>query len=766
MYAFIKSQFSQLFANKKLLIPIVLSLFIPALYGAILLTSKMHPTDHVDNLPVAVVNNDQGFSSDGDNIQVGEQLVEKLKESKSLNWDFVDTATAMDGLQNNDYYMVIVIPEDFSKNVTTLTDPNPKKLKLEYIQNEGLNFTAATITDRASETIRSQLEETIIKEFATKVVTQVGDGLEEAADGSEQLAEGTAKLQEGTEQLNQSVLSKVNDIARLASGSQELKAGMNELNQSVVSKTNDIARLASGSQELKAGTNELLSNLKGNTGNINKLADGSQELANGASKLQEGTGKIYEGLQQAKSGSETLHENLTNKIAPGTQRLAEGSKELAEGVDTFVTKVNGLIQLLPLLGIDPSLLGIDLEQTKADLKRLNDGAQELSAGADELNQAFNVNGGSNNGPFVVGLATLDAGLSELVNGQKEVVAGATQLEAGAQQVADGTAGVKSGWNALTAGATQLDAGAAQIAQGNATVNEGWKALAVGSTKLNNGASQIADGNAQVNEGWKTLADGSTELNEGAKQLKDGSEQLAEGLASGAANISPLKDGEENINMFASPIEVATERINSPEFYRDTTAPLVMSLGLFVGILIMSLFMNFNRPADVTPMTWFISRFVNLTLLAFVQAALLLIYALAIIRMQVTNPGMLILTLFVAAITFSAIVMLLAAVAGHVGRFIAIAIVLLQLPTTGGDLPIIMLSDGLKSLSTILPFTYSIAGIRTALLLGNVDQIVYNILILIVFAVVALGLTLIVYMFKKDKNITDAEETDVTPSGAF
>lgn len=765
MHAFIKSQFSQLFANKNLLIPIVLSLFIPALYGAILLTSKMHPTDHMDNLPVAVVNNDKGFSSKGDQIEIGDQLVEKLKESKTLNWDFVDSAAAMKGLQDNDYYMVIIIPEDFSKNVTTLTDPNPNKLKLEYVQNEGLNFTAATITDRASETIRQQLEETIIKEFATKVVTQAGEGLEEAADGSKQLADGAAKLQEGTELLNQSVVGKANDIARLASGSRELKAGMNELNRSVVAKTNDIARLASGSQQLKAGTSELLNNLKSNAGNIDLLASGSRELADGASKLREGTGQIYAGLQQAKAGSETLYENLTGKIAPGTQRLAEGSRELAEGVHTFVTKIKGLMQLLPVLGIDPSLLGIDLEQTKADLDRLNKGAQELSAGAFELNQAFNVNGGNNNGPFVEGLAALDTGLSQLVAGQKEVVGGAAQLEAGAKQAAQGNAKVKSGWDALTDGATRLDAGAGQIAAGNAQVNEGWKALASGSAKLNNGASQIADGNAQVNEGWKTLADGAAELNEGAKQLKAGSEQLAEGLASGAANISPLKDGEENIDMFASPIETTMERINSPEYYRDTTAPFVMSLGLFVGILIMSLFMNFNRPANVKPVTWFMSRFVNITLLSFVQAALLLIYALLVIRMQVANPGMLIFTLFVAAIAFSAIVMLLAAVAGHVGRFVAIALVLLQLPTTGGDLPIIMLSDGLRSLSAFLPFTYSIAGIRTALLLGNVSQIMFNILILAVFAVIALALTFIVYLFKKDKNLTDAEAAEAAPTGA-
>src|SRR5690606_13003234 len=128
---------------------------------------------------------------------------------------------------------------------------------------------------------------------------------------------------------------------------------------------------------------------------------------------------------------------------------------LADGVNAFVTKVKGLIQRLPSFGIDPSLL--------EDLDRLKQGAQIVSLGAAKLNQAFNVNGGINNGPFSMGLAKLDTGLSALVSGQEGVVAGVEQLEAGAKQIAEGNAQVKDGWDALTAGATQLDAGAAQIA---------------------------------------------------------------------------------------------------------------------------------------------------------------------------------------------------------------------------------------------------------------------------------------------------------------
>lgn len=739
MSNYIKNQFSKLSANKAVFISIILSLFIPVLYGAILLTSKMHPTDHMDNLPVAVVNDDVGVMSDGEQLHVGNQLVDNLKASEALGWDFVDTSTAMEGLQNNDYYMVIVIPEEFSNNVLTLTEPDPKKLELSFIQNEGLSFNAATITDTAANTIKQELEKTIIHQFAETVVDQVGGGFEEAADGSEQLADGTDQLLEGTEQLNESVTGNIDDINRLASGS----------------------------RELKDGTALILSNLRGNSGDINRLASGAQELHEGTETLGDGTGQILSGLQEAKSGSTQLYNGLTQQLAPGSERLAEGSVELAEGSEELAAGVEeaqaGVIETVESINLlysvlqnlpashetleDDIIFNVMLGQLEenvngADVKlerfqelvngahRLKAGASELKAGAHELRDGLTEQ-------FKPGLEQIDDGLSQLVAGQSEVVAGVADLEDGAKQIADGNAGVRSGWNELTSGATELDAGAAQIAEGN----------------------------AQVNEGWQELVEGSTELNEGAQQLNDGSHQLAEGLQSGLETISPMKQAE-NIEMFASPVEMAFEQINSPEYYRDTTAPLVTSLALFVGILITSLFMNFNRPADVSPLRWFVSRFVNLSILAIIQAVLLLVYLLLFIRMQATNPGLLILTLLVAAVTFSAVVLFLASLAGHVGRFIAIAFVLLQLQITGGDLPVIMLSDTLTSLSSYLPFYYSIAGIRTALMLGNSDQILFNILILLVFAVVALALTFIVYMFKKDNNMTSAEETEATPSSAF
>ena len=51
-----------------------------------------------------------------------------------MDFKLVDSKTADQGLKDGDYYMVITIPSNFSKNATTLLDAQPQKMifKLYY----------------------------------------------------------------------------------------------------------------------------------------------------------------------------------------------------------------------------------------------------------------------------------------------------------------------------------------------------------------------------------------------------------------------------------------------------------------------------------------------------------------------------------------------------------------------------------------------------------------------------------------------------------
>lgn len=53
---------------------------------------------------------DKPVDYDGTTLSVGKDMVEELRENDSMAFNFVDSRTAEDGLENGTYYMVITIP--------------------------------------------------------------------------------------------------------------------------------------------------------------------------------------------------------------------------------------------------------------------------------------------------------------------------------------------------------------------------------------------------------------------------------------------------------------------------------------------------------------------------------------------------------------------------------------------------------------------------------------------------------------------------------
>ena len=63
---------------------------IPTIYTTLFLGSMWDPYGNVDQLPVAVVNEDKSVDYDGKTLAVGDELVERLQENDQLDFHFVD----------------------------------------------------------------------------------------------------------------------------------------------------------------------------------------------------------------------------------------------------------------------------------------------------------------------------------------------------------------------------------------------------------------------------------------------------------------------------------------------------------------------------------------------------------------------------------------------------------------------------------------------------------------------------------------------------
>ncbi len=135
-------------SNRKVLIPIIAVLFIPLLYSGMFLWAFWDPYDHLDDLPVAVVNKDKGTTFEGEELRIGDDLVDKLREKKKFDWHFVSEQEGEKGLKEQRYYMLIEIPEHFSQHATTLQDDHPKNCNSFTNQMKDLTFYLPKLAQR------------------------------------------------------------------------------------------------------------------------------------------------------------------------------------------------------------------------------------------------------------------------------------------------------------------------------------------------------------------------------------------------------------------------------------------------------------------------------------------------------------------------------------------------------------------------------------------------------------------------------------------
>lgn len=97
---------------------------------------------------VGLVNEDKGAVVRDKHIDAGKELVDELKGNKDLDWHFTDRKQAMKSLRDGDYFAVIIVPENFSKQLGTVISDHPKKAKIEYYVNEKINSISPKITQR------------------------------------------------------------------------------------------------------------------------------------------------------------------------------------------------------------------------------------------------------------------------------------------------------------------------------------------------------------------------------------------------------------------------------------------------------------------------------------------------------------------------------------------------------------------------------------------------------------------------------------------
>ena len=313
----LKSELKSLWKNKLLIVIVLAIILIPSIYAGLFLSSMWDPYGDLEYLPVAVVNKDKPVTYQGKELAVGDTLAENLEENDSMAFNLVDEDVAMKGLKNGTYYMVITIPEDFSKNATTVMGEEPVQMKLEYTTNPGKNYISMKLGESAMKTIQSNITEEITRTYTENVfdsLTDIESGFCDATDGTQDMLDGEEKLAEGNNLITGNLLLLSDGANALQKGTGTLSKGAHTLNASMGQLTSGAGELAGGIGQYTDGVGQLaagIGTLKNGTGT---LAESVPALTKGVGDLKTGADKLaqaYEGEEGALNGASTLADGMS-----------------------------------------------------------------------------------------------------------------------------------------------------------------------------------------------------------------------------------------------------------------------------------------------------------------------------------------------------------------------------------------------------------------------------------------------------------------------
>ena len=253
----IKQELTHLFKNKLLLVVMVVIMLIPAIYAGLFLNSMWDPYGEIGKLPVAVVNNDAAIEYNGKILAVGDNLESSLKTNNAMNFIITDEENADKGLKNGDYYMVITIPEDFSKNAASMMNSNPEKMQLQYATNPGYNYISSKLSESAIKEIKANIISEVTTTYTNAVfasIAELGDGLGQASDGMSSLDDGAGLITDKLNVVADSSQTLYQGSRKLGDGVESYVEGVGQLDNGINSLSDGIDKAAAGTHQLQAGS--------------------------------------------------------------------------------------------------------------------------------------------------------------------------------------------------------------------------------------------------------------------------------------------------------------------------------------------------------------------------------------------------------------------------------------------------------------------------------------------------------------------------------
>ncbi|MFD7325609.1 YhgE/Pip family protein [Streptomyces sp. NPDC059875] len=435
---------------------LVAILLLPLLYGALYLWSFWDPYSRLDRIPVALVNDDKGATTDGKKINAGDDITKGLLDSKVFQWHEVSEAEARRGVEDGTYYLSLTMPGDLSSRIASSSGDAPETGALQVRTNDANNYIVGQISRTVFSEVRTAASTKSSRTFLDKIFisfSDIHDATAEAAKGAGELKDGVDKAKKGSKSLADGLKDAKKGSGDLATGLRKLDKGAGELE--------------TGSRQVANGTQALADKVNGRAAQVRPylknngktIGDTARLVGHSAAAVRHDLEDVVRRAPLARTAAhvaddklDALHkkECVDNPLpdakacpvlkeakvtADDVAKIADDLHELTKGSDGDLKKLNAQLVTLEKQAEDLAKaaphLDEDLESAVKKINKLNTGAQKVAKGADELHTGLtSAKTGSTNldtgvGKLKKGAGDLDGGLFKLADGSGELATGLT-----------------------------------------------------------------------------------------------------------------------------------------------------------------------------------------------------------------------------------------------------------------------------------------------------------------------------------------------------
>lgn len=640
---------------------------LPSLYAWINIEACWNPYANTGNIPIAVVNDDEGADFNGKKVNVGDQIIEELKKNKSIHWVFVDQWQGNYGLNEGKYYALLDIPNNFSSGLVSLTTTTPEKPAIIYRSNEKLNAIASKITNAAKDKVAKELKTNFVSTVAKESLKTLN-----SASGSLKVNKSNLlQLKETLNEASKNVTDTQKYIGSASSSSISLQQYLSSLQNTlpkITDQINNLQNATDSSKTLVSATKQTINTT-------------SNELNNDMVQIQSTNGQIQNLLSKLKDENSSTD---TTGMVDTVNELVNLCSSLDNIINSDIKYLQSINQTTPNTAITSlinSLKGLDIlvvneKNSLSNLKTV------IGSGASKDSINNNIDS----------LSSLSNGISSSMLTTSNNFYSTTLPVL--NNIGDNLDNSLNDINSL------LQTTKVIVPQLNALASFG-----ISTSKLS--VSEANELNAKLSTLLNELNDLSGKMNTLSDQDLD---QIIKLLNMNADELS---------SFISSPLDVKEVDVYGEGIFGVGLTPFYSVLAIWVGALLLCslLTTEYKNIAHGEHLNMWEEHFGKMLLFlitSFFQSTIITLGDKYLLGVKPENMLLMLGFAWVSSITFTFIIFNLVSIFGNVGKALAVVMMVFQIAGAGGIYPIQTNPRIFGILQPFWPFTYAIDGFREAI----------------------------------------------------